>query len=127
MKLFKISILILFAGLTSCKKNFSEVNTNNNNPTGVTPDLLLRGVIKNMMELQVNEAGGIGNMVGEHHSKIQFVNEDRYGWNEKNDIWNSVYSNYRNLQNVFTEVGENTNSPYYGVGLILKSWMFSQV
>jgi hypothetical protein len=127
MKLFKISILILFAGLTSCKKDFSEVNTNNNNPTGVTPDLLLSGVIKNMMERQVNEAWGIGNIVVQHHSKIQFVNEDRYGWSEKNDVWYTVYGNYRNLQNIFTEIGENTTNPYYGVSLILKSWMFSQV
>lgn len=128
MKLFKISILIIFIGLTTaCKKDFSDVNTNRNNPISVTPDLLLSGVIKNMMERQVNEAWGIGNIVVQYHSKIQFVNEDRYGWNEKNDIWNTVYSNYRNLQNIFTAVGENTSNPYYGVSLILKSWMFSQV
>jgi hypothetical protein len=128
MKLFKISILIIFVGLTGgCTKDFSDVNTNKNNPTGVTPDLLLSGIIRSMMDRQVNEAWGIGNIVVQHHSKIQFVNEDRYGWNEKNDIWNTVYSNYRNLQNIFTATGENTSNPYYGVGLILKSWMFSQV
>ncbi len=79
------------------------------------------------MERQVNEAWGIGNIVVQHHAKIQFVNEDRYGWNEKNDVWYTVYGNYRNLQNILTEVGENTSNPYYGVSLILKSWMFSQV
>lgn len=126
MKLFKISVLMIFIAIfTGCTKDFSEVNTNQNNPTSVTPDLLLSGVIRNMMDRQVNEAWGIGNIVVQHHSKIQFVNEDRYGWNEKNDIWSSVYNNYRNLQNIFTEVGDNTSSPYYGVGLILKSWMFS--
>ena len=128
MKLFKISILIIFIGLTTaCKKDFSDVNTNKNNPISVTPNLLLSGVIKNMMERQVNEAWGIGNIVVQYHSKIQFVNEDRYGWNEKNDIWNTVYSNYRNLQNIFTAVGETPSNPYYGVSLILKSWMFSLV
>ncbi len=47
MKLFKISILIISVGLIgACKKDFSDINTNKNNPTGVTPDLLLSGVIK---------------------------------------------------------------------------------
>ncbi|MBL7742831.1 MAG: SusD/RagB family nutrient-binding outer membrane lipoprotein [Chitinophagaceae bacterium] len=128
MKLFKISILILSAGfIAACTKDFSDTNTNKNNPTSVTPDLLLSGVIRNTMNQQVSEAWGIGNIVVQHHAKIQFVNEDRYGWNEQNGIWSTVYSNYRNLQNIFTSVGENASSPYYGVGLILKSWMFSLV
>lgn len=128
MKLFIITIVIIFtAFVTGCTKDFEETNTNRNNPTDVTPDLLLSGIIKSMMDLQVNEAWGIGNIVAQHHAKIQFVNEDRYGWNEQNGVWNTVYGNYRNLQNIFTAVGDNNSSPYYGVGLVLKSWMFSLV
>jgi hypothetical protein len=81
--LFAGILLINFAG---CKKGFEDINTNKNNPTDVTPDLLLSGIIKNMMDRQVNEAWGIGNIVVQHHSKIQFVNEDRYNWNEKNPV-----------------------------------------
>jgi Starch-binding associating with outer membrane len=126
MKLFKIFIPVLVVILSAgCTKDFADTNTNNNNPTGVTPDLLLSGIIKNMMDRQVNEAWGIGNIVAQYHAKIQFVNEDRYGWNEQNGIWNTVYGNYRNLQNIFTAVEGNESSPYYGVALILKSWMFS--
>lgn len=124
-KFLQGACLLLVMTFTACKKDFEEINTNKNNPTQVTPDLLLSGVIKNMMDRQVNEAWGIGNIVVQHHSKIQFVNEDRYNWNEKNDMWDAVYSNYRNLQNLFNFVGDDQTSPYYGVGLILKSWMFS--
>ncbi|HJT73291.1 MAG TPA: SusD/RagB family nutrient-binding outer membrane lipoprotein [Chitinophaga sp.] len=124
MKLFKIFIL---AGLlASCTKDFRETNTNNNNPTNVTPDLLLSGVIRNMMNRQVNSAWGIGNIVVQHHAKIQFVNEDRYLWGEQNSVWDDVYNNYRNLQNIFTTLGQDTTNPYYGVSLVLKSWMFAQ-
>jgi hypothetical protein len=126
MKLINIIVIVLVIGLTTgCKKDFEETNTNNNNPTVVTPDVLMSGIIKSMMDRQVNEAWGIGNIVVQHHAKIQFVNEDRYGWNQKNDIWNTVYSNYRNIQNIFILIGNDENSPYYGVSLILKSWMFS--
>lgn len=128
MKILKIIIPVLAVTiLTGCTKGFEETNTNKNNPTSVSPDLLLSGIIKSTIDRQVNEAWGIGNIVVQHHAKIQFVNEDRYGWAELNGIWNTVYSNYRNLQNMFTLIGNNTSSPYYGVGLILKSWMFSLV
>lgn len=128
MKLYKLIIPVLVIVLAAgCTKDFADTNTNQNSPTVVTPDLLLSGVIKNMMDRQVSEAWGIGNIVVQHHAKIQFVNEDRYQWNEKNDIWNTVYGNYRNLQNIFTAIDNNESDAYYGVSLILKSWMFSQV
>lgn len=116
--------VLLFA---SCTKNFREINTDRNNPTAVTSDLLLSGIISSSLNNQVGEAWSIGNLVVQYNAKIQFVNEDRYGWAELNSIWNNVYGNYRNLQNIFTQVGSNTASPYYGVSLILKSWMFSLV
>jgi hypothetical protein len=112
---------------TSCTKNFREINTDRNNPTSVTSDLLLSGILSSTLSNQVGEAWSIGNLVVQYNAKIQFVNEDRYGWGELNSIWNNVYGNYRNLQNIFTQVGSNTASPYYGVSLILKSWMFSLV
>jgi hypothetical protein len=128
MKYCKIIIpVFLMLMAAGCTKDFSDVNTNKNNPTVVTPDLLLSGIIKSTMDRQVSEAWGIGNIVVQHHAKIQFVNEDRYGWNEQNGIWSNVYSNYRNLQNILTAVGDNQSSPYYGVALIMKSWMFSLV
>jgi hypothetical protein len=120
-----ISMFVLVFAVEGCTKDFEEVNTNRNNPTQVGPDLLLSGVIKSMMDRQVNEAWGIGNIVVQHHAKIQFVNEDRYGWGERNDIWDAVYSNNRNLENMFAVIENNETNPYYAVGLVLKSWMFS--
>ena len=111
--------------LQACDKDFAEVNTNNNVPTEVTPNLLLSGVIRNMVNQQVNDAWGIGNLVAQYNAKIQFVNEDRYLWNEQNGVWNSVYGNYRNLQNLIQLVEGTENDAYYGVALVLKSWMFS--
>jgi len=128
MKFIKITVaLFLVAFISGCTKDFSDTNTNKNNPTSVTPDLLLSGVIRNMMNQQVGEAWSIGNLVAQYHAKIQFVNEDRYLWNEQNGVWNAVYGNNRNLQNILVAVEADPKSPYLGVGLILKSWMFSLV
>ncbi|MEN9885198.1 MAG: hypothetical protein RLZZ420_2415, partial [Bacteroidota bacterium] len=104
----KLYAIVLFAAIglaSACTKEFSDVNTDKNVPTAVTPDLLLSGVILNITGQNVSNAWGIGNLVAQYNAKIQFVNEDRYLWNEQNGLWNSVYSNYRNLQNILTSVG----------------------
>lgn len=129
MKNIKRIILIFTAILTvvACDKDFEEINTNPNVPTTVTPDLLLSGVIRNSINDQVNEAWSIGNIVIQHTAKIQFVNEDRYLWGERSGVWNSVYGNMRNVQNIisFAEKSEPVQNNYLGVALIMKSWMFS--
>lgn len=126
---FKKTLLSIAALLVvfSCDNNFEEINTNKNVPTSVTPDLLLSGIIRNTLNNQVGEAWGIGNIVVQHTAKIQFVNEDRYLWGELNGIWNTVYGNMRNVQNIidYAQTAEPVQNNYLGVALILKSWMFS--
>ncbi|MCW5912318.1 MAG: SusD/RagB family nutrient-binding outer membrane lipoprotein [Cyclobacteriaceae bacterium] len=129
MKTFFKTGLVL-AGMflvAACDKNFEEINTNKNVPTSVSPNLLLAGIIRNAVNNQVGEAWGIGNIVVQQTAKIQFVNEDRYLWNERNGIWNSVYGNMRNVQNIITsaETADPVQNNYLGVALILKSWLFS--
>lgn len=111
----------------ACDKDFEDINANPNVPTSVTPDLLLAGVIKNTISDQVNEAWSIGNIVVQHTAKIQFVNEDRYLWGQRTGVWNTVYGNMRNIQNIidFAEQSEPVQNNYLGIALILKSWLFS--
>ncbi|MEO5996643.1 MAG: SusD/RagB family nutrient-binding outer membrane lipoprotein [Chitinophagaceae bacterium] len=128
MKNIKIFFIVVIIGLlVSCTKDFEETNTNPNVPITVKPDLLLSGVIRNTITDQVNEAWSIGNIVAQHTAKIQFVNEDRYLWGERSGIWNSVYGNMRNLQNIinFSSSPDAPQNNYLGVALILKSWLYS--
>jgi hypothetical protein len=121
------SILLLLALLsaTACDKDFDVVNNNPNVPTQVSADLLLSGVLRNTINDQVGEAWGIGNIVVQHTAKIQFVNEDRYLWGERNGVWNSVYGNMRNVQNIINLATANKQNNYLGIALIWKSWLFS--
>jgi hypothetical protein len=84
-------------------------------------------VILNITGQNVSNAWGIGNLVAQYNAKIQFVNEDRYLWNEQNGLWNNVFSNYRNLQNILTTVGTDNKNSYNGVALILKAYMFESL
>lgn len=125
-----IKVGLVFAAMFSfiaCDKDFEDINTNPNVPTTVTPNLLLSGVIRNTVNDQVNEAWSIGNIVVQHTAKIQFVNEDRYLWGERTGVWNSVYGNMRNIQNVidFAQKAQPVQNNYLGVALVMKSWMYS--
>ena len=111
-------------GMVSCTKDFADTNTDKNVPTAVTPDLLLSGVIRSLTSQNVSNAWGIGNLVAQYNAKIQFVNEDRYLWNEQNGVWNNVYGNYRNLQNITQSLSADPNNSYLGVALVLKAYMF---
>ncbi|WP_342086307.1 SusD/RagB family nutrient-binding outer membrane lipoprotein [Dyadobacter sp. OTU695] len=121
--IYMVLLLIVSAG--ACTNDFEEVNTNRNVPNDVTPDLLLAGVIRNMVNSQVNDAWGIGNIVVQHHAKIQFVNEDRYLWGQQNGVWDNVYGGMRNVKNILDQVGTDDANAYKGIALILKSWMFA--
>ncbi|MCE2996280.1 MAG: SusD/RagB family nutrient-binding outer membrane lipoprotein [Cyclobacteriaceae bacterium] len=124
-----IAAFVALSIAVSCDDGFEKVNTNPNVPTEVTPNLLLSGVIRNTINDQVNEAWSIGNIVVQHTAKIQFVNEDRYLWGERTGVWNSVFGNLRNVQNIITaaESANPVQNNYLGIALILKSWMFSIV
>lgn len=116
------AVLIAFTG---CEEEFERINTNPNVFVTSTPDLLLPGVINNVCGEVLGTGWSYGNIVIQHTAKIQFVNEDRYAWGEVNGIWNSVYSNMRNVNSLLKIAEDNKQNNYKAVGLILKSWMYS--
>jgi len=125
IKFKKYSVILLTIFVLGCTGDFEEVNTNPNNPLSTTPNLLLTGVERDMMTELLNEAWGIGNIVIQQTAKNQFVNEDRYLWNELNRMWTAVYDNMRDVNNILIQAEETNQPNYRGVALVLKSWMFS--
>lgn len=122
----KISLALVALVLASgCTKEFDEINTNPNAPTAVNAGLLLPQVQRDVMGAVMGETWGIGNIVIQHTAKNQFVNEDRYLWGELNGIWNSVYDNMRDVNNLLIQSEANGDKNYRGIGLVMKSWMFS--
>jgi hypothetical protein len=125
----KINTKILFASALlvagACTSDFEKINTNPNNPTNVSPQLLLPQAIRDVVNSLMDETWGIGNIVVQHTAKNQFVNEDRYLWGEKNTIWNAVYDNLRDVNNILIISKRDKLQNNEAVGLILKSWMFS--
>ncbi len=120
-------MLLVSASHYSCTKDFEEINTNNNSPVKVTPQLLLPDIQRDVMNNLLGEAWGIGNIVIQHTAKNQFVNEDRYLWGEINGIWNTNYNKLRDVQNLIQLAEETGDVGTKAVGLTLRAWMFSLI
>jgi Starch-binding associating with outer membrane len=128
MKLLKYSfIAACLISMAACTKDFDTINQNPNAPLKVPANLLLPGIIRGGINSVTGESWGIGNIVAQHTAKIQFVNEDRYSWGERNGIWNDMYGNLRNLENLLTIARDNKQANYEAVGLITKSWMYAML
>jgi hypothetical protein len=122
----KSLIVFGFIALSSgCTKDFDEINTTPNAPTAVNSGLLLPQIQRDMVNALMNETWGIGNIVIQHTAKNQFVNEDRYLWGELLAIWNNVYDNMRDVNNIIIQSEAKGENNYKGVALVMKSWMFS--
>lgn len=126
IKLYTFLLLIAFS-IVSCTKDFEEINTNNNAPLKVTPQLILPAIQRDMINEVLGTSWGIGNIVIQHTAKNQFVNEDRYLWGEINGIWNTTYSRLRDIENMIKLAEENNDNGTKAVAMIMKAWMFSLV
>ncbi|HMN89441.1 MAG TPA: SusD/RagB family nutrient-binding outer membrane lipoprotein [Saprospiraceae bacterium] len=126
--LFKsIFAIALIFGTAACTGDFQEINTNPNSPTSVSSALLLPRIQRDVINTVLGEAWGIGNIVIQHTAKNQFVNEDRYLWGEINSIWNRVYNDMRDVNNIIRQSETLGQNNYKGIALVMKAWMFSLV
>lgn len=119
--------LAVFLVLAGCDSHFADVNTNPNEPEEVTPNLLLPDIIRNSVNTSVNTAHTTGNLVLQYVSKVSFATGiDRYDWSSVG-YWDDLYGDLRNVEDMTRIARERDNSGYEGVGLVLKSWLFSML
>lgn len=124
-KAFKIIFGLILISIFSCQDKLDEINTNPNAPTEATPELLLPQVIRDAMNALVLESWNIGSLVIQHTAKSQNVAPDRYVWNERYVIWNAVYDNLRDVQNIISLSEASGENNYKGIALVLRAWLFS--
>lgn len=136
--LFMIPAVGLF--LDSCTGDFEEMNVDPNNPTSISPALLL----PNAIQVSVDRYWG-------HSSRFQRLNIDAaMCWmqhlarniyiNVEGDsyeipltvssgTWDALYNdalvNFESVQRLSGEGGEFENTNYYGVALVMKAFTFS--
>jgi hypothetical protein len=127
MKLFQsITLVALLAGLvlTSCE-NFDEFNQNPNEPTTVSPDVLLTSASRQSVNTAVNESFLLGNNIAQLSSKTLRNEVDAYNWNAFPTVWEGFYQSLTDIYAVEDVAIETGNQQLEGVAVVMRSWIFS--
>ncbi len=117
--------LTLALGLSSCDKDFEEINVNPNSPETVSSALLLPTVIRNTTYEISGNAWGYGNVVMQYTAKIQFTNEDRYNWGPQGNPYSSFYNALRDINNIIEISGAANQQNYVGIAKVMRAHLFS--
>jgi len=127
MRNFKSIILVAIVMVCSCTDDFEEINTNNNQPETVGPNLILAEVISSSVNRVTLLGEGQGNVVAQLTAIINFTEFDRYLWGSETGLWNDLYGNLPELEIILQISREEAtkNTSYEGIALVLKSWIFS--
>ena len=119
--------------ITSCTKDFTEINTDPNNTPAATPQQLLapalvstltynmlrnRNFNNELMQVSVNINDGEGQV---------FRYDYRANWADY--LWNGWYSELTNFKDIDTIAREQLylNTSYQGISLICQSWIYSML
>lgn len=133
--LYKISCLVLLfsLALSSCSKDFQEINTDPNNIPNATPQQLLapalvstltynmlrnRNFNNELMQVSVNMSDAEGQV---------FRYDYRSNWSDY--LYNGLYSELTNFKDIYKIASDTTagnyNQSFMGVSLICQSWIYS--
>lgn len=125
----KIALVLsgTFLLITSCTKDFKEINTNPNSPVSVQPSLLLRQVIYDYGEQMSYEGFTAGNLLGQYTTALDFNLFDRHNLKSPQlggNPWPIFYKNLTDNEIIIGLSRENeTYAVYEGPALILKAYM----
>lgn len=128
--IFRITALIVLVALmTSCTRDFEEINTNPNGIRYVTPDQLLpsaligslttnmmrnRNFNNELMQVTVNATDAEGAV---------FRYDFRSNWADY--LWNNLFTELTNFKDMYRDSTSNNNNSYKGISLICQAWLYS--
>jgi hypothetical protein len=119
-----LSILFLF---TACTKDFEAINTNENAPSEVQPELLLRQVLYGYGDAMSYEGFVAGNLLSQHFSMIDFNLFDRHALSspqEGGNPWPILYTALRDNETILELSRQNpAQAVYEGPALVMKAYL----
>ena len=121
-----LSLLILLAFLASCQR-FEELNTNPNEPTSVTADVVLPGAIRQSVNASVDASYLVGNIAAQINGKTLRLEVDAYTWNSFPTYWTAWYEALTNVKTLEDIAIANNNEVLEGAAITLRSWIFQNL
>ncbi|TXF91806.1 SusD/RagB family nutrient-binding outer membrane lipoprotein [Neolewinella aurantiaca] len=121
--IFLTPFLLFFA----CTDDFEAINTNQNAPSEVQPELLLRQVLYGYGDAMSYEGFVAGNLLSQHFSMIDFNLFDRHALSspqEGGNPWPILYTNLRDNETILELSRQNpARQVYEGPALVMKAYL----
>lgn len=116
---------MFICGLTACTGLFNEINTDNNQPTKATPDLLLNPLLRSLVQNQFNYNNG--SALAHHLARTNYNEVEQYAFGTNEGTWNAYYLHLNNIREMI-EVSQAADRPSCkAIGYILKAFAGSQL
>ena len=123
IKIGFVSLAVFCA--TACTSDFGSINTDPNNPTSVTPDLLLTPLLHTLTQRQFNYGDGAG--LAHYVSRTNYNETDQYAFGTNESTWSDYYLQLNNISEMI-RLSEETGRPScVAIGYILKAFVASQL
>lgn len=123
--IFLLTFLAMMV-LPSCEK-FEDLNTNPNEPTSVTPDVVLPGAIRQSVNASTDASYLVGNIAAQLAAKTLRLEVDAYTWNAFPNYWEQWYESLTNVKTVEDMAIESGNEALQGAAIVLRSWIFENL
>lgn len=118
--------LLLLLGLAACE-DFEELNENPNEPTTVTPDVLLASSQKTAMNTLVTESFLLSNNAAQLTAKVLRLEVDLYNWNAFPTVWEGLYESLTDIKAVEEQAITTGNEQLEGVALVWQAVIFASL
>jgi hypothetical protein len=142
MKAFSIKTLFLAGGLlaaSGCTSHFDSLNTDPNSPTQIGPQYILTYALERSIDRYWGSSARFerlnldaGSLWIQHLGRNIYSNEgDNYEasqalmLNNWQAFFNDSQLNYQRIMTLADENGAYPNPNYYGVALVMRTWVFS--
>jgi hypothetical protein len=121
-KIIKYTFLLLVMVITSCTKDFEEINTDPNRPKSVPTVNLISTAQKSLMDDMMDEwfSGRQGLLWSQYWAQRNYTSEDRFSirQNTNNTYWRLIYTDMMDLEQIIKLASDTIESKvidtYYG-------------
>lgn len=117
--------------MTSCTKDFQEINRDPNNTPNALPQQLLAPTIVSVMTYNQLRNRNFNNELMQVTVNMSDAEGAVFRYNFRSNwadyLWNGWYSELTNIKDIYSIANEeiNYNRSYMGISLILQSWVYS--
>ncbi len=123
-----LTLFVVLSFMTSCTKNFEEINIDPNRPEKVNPGVILSQLQYRIVNNSVSAARNFTHelmQVDAPRASTSGLGLHRYTVNPGAGVWSNFYQNLTDIEDIYTIAGRLKENNYKAIALVYKCWAYS--